>query len=58
MKATVICVDINDESNNETVKHIQDTDGVAFGYETIFMQVSIQVEAKKLFEYLLDDSYL
>ena len=31
LKATVICVDINEESNNETVKHIQDTDGVAFG---------------------------
>lgn len=33
LKATVICVDINEESNNETVKHIQDTDGVAFGYK-------------------------
>ena len=31
LKATVICVDINEETNNETVKHIQDTDGVAFG---------------------------
>ena len=31
LKVTVICVDINEETNNETVKHIQDTDGVAFG---------------------------
>ena len=31
LKATVICVDINEETNSETVKHIQDTDGVAFG---------------------------
>ena len=31
LKSTVICVDINEETNAETVKHIQDTDGVAFG---------------------------
>ena len=48
MKATVICVDINEESNNETVKHIQDTDGVAFGYEIIFIHACSQLEEKKI----------